>query len=239
MVVVALSLGACGVGDGGAPAETPQVTSSAAATSVPERTLTPTPECDEKCRTVQAHTPEPTQTPSPPAAGYPQGTRTGSAEVDAIIAAIEARDASALAALIRLTSVPCEEPRPVQPQPLLCPDGVPVGTPLVGFWVTHVEGGLWQVNEAEMARRLLRLADERGWKLHSVYSYALAGTAAEYLPETDYFITFTSYLPGIGPEFDNLRVIDGKATHLHFAFPEPDGVWANPRDSGWLLPRAR
>jgi hypothetical protein len=161
------------------------------------------------------------------------------AEVDAIVAAIEARDAGKLAALLRLTTVPCEEPRPVQPQPFVCTDGQAVGTPITGFWVTHVEGGLWRVSTDEMAERILSVAEERGWRLHSVFSYALAGTSADYLPETDYFITFTANQPGIAPEFDNLRVIDGKATHLHFAFPEPSSSWDNPNDPGWLLPRAR
>src|SRR5690349_13735027 len=67
---------------------TPLRTPVATDTSRPEATPTPTPEpdCEEKCQTVRAYTPVPTTTPAPPAAAYPQGTRTGVAEVDAIVA---------------------------------------------------------------------------------------------------------------------------------------------------------
>lgn len=233
-------LGACGPNeDGESSAEaTPMGNISATATTQPR----PSPECDEKCQqlritpTATATAPTPLRSAAP---GYPATTHTGEADVDAIIAAVEAHDSAKLAALIRLTSFPCGPDRPVQPQVDRCPDGEPVGTMLTGVWVTHVEGGLWRVDESEMAQRILSSGDERNWKLHSVYSYARSGTHEEWMPETDYFITFAAFDPRIGPEFDNLRVVDGKIVGLHFAFGEPGAAWDKPADPGWLLPRAR
>ena len=218
---------------------TPTTAATMIATARPSDSATPTPECDLKCETLRNITPTPTRQISPPAPFYPAGTRSGSGEVDAIVAAIESRDAARLANLITLTTVPCEEPRPQSPQPQRCPDGVPVGSPLTGVWMTHVEGGLWQVTRDEMATRILQHAREQSWKLHSVYSYEKAGRKPDWMPETDYFITFAVWYPQVGAEFDNLRVVDGRITGLHFAFPEPGDAWNKPADPGWLLPRAK
>lgn len=236
LLVGALALAACGAGHDEGAFEV--VASSATATPTPTATFSPTPECDEKCE-WRKNSPIPTPTLAPPAAVYPEGTRTGDAEVDAILAAIEAQDSARLASLIQLTSFPCGPDRPIQPQVDRCPEGEPVGTMLTGVWVTHVEGGLWRVTEAEMASRILSVATERGWKLHSVYSHIRSGMQDEWMPETDYFITFATYSPHAGPEHDNLRVVDGRIVGLHFAFGEPYRAWDNPADPGWLLPRAK
>lgn len=238
MVLLAPLLGACGSQDDSEP-DVNRILSPTA--TMPS---SPTPECDDLCQKARATpsaTPTAAATPAvaSPAPGYPAGTRTGEADVDAIIAAIEAHDSVRLAALIRLTSFPCAPDRPIQPQVDRCPEGEPVGTMLTGVWVTHVEGGLWRVSEAEMAERIVGLGDERSWKLHSVYSYARSGTQAEWMRETDYFITFAAFDPRIGPEFDNLRIVDGKIVALHFAFGEPYEAWDKAGDPGWLLPRAR
>ncbi len=236
--VVALLLAACGAQQNSNTTPT-AVEASATATASPTATATPTPECDEKCELLKTITPLPTSTIGPPAAAYPVGTRTGEPVVDAILDAIERNDADALTQFIGLTTYPCEGERPVQPHMRRCPDGISEGTLVSGFLVTHVEGGYWKLDERTIATRLLDAPSRGAWKLHSVYSYELAGTPAEWMPETDFFITFATWHPQVGPEFDNLRVVDGKITALHAAFPEPYPAWDNPADPGWLLPRAR
>ena len=214
-------------------------TSTWTVSATPEPTATPTSECEEKCQWHRSYTPEPTATPPPAPLRFPAGTRTGIHEVDAIIAAIESKDAATLAGLISLTTVPCVAQGNRQPEPFLCADGIAPGTPKTGVWVTHVEGGLTETTQDAFAARVLSTAEERSWALHSVYSYALAGKPAEWMPETDYFITFAVEHPALSwPECDNLRVVDGRIVGLHFAFGEPYSCWETPPDPGWLLPRA-
>jgi hypothetical protein len=90
-----------------------------------------------------------------------------------------------------------------------------------------------------MARRIIAASDERSWALHSVFSFEMAGRTAEWMPETDYFITFGVAHPQVGAEFDSLRIVDGRIVGLHYAFGEPYPEWENPGAAGWLLPRAR
>ena len=226
-------------------------TEDAIRTATPLQTLptstaaaTATPDCDpqisrEKCEALRTFTPLPTTTvPSPPVT-YAAGKQTGVAEVDAIISAIEARDAAKVANLVTLTTLPCRAQGTVQPEPLLCREGVAPGTPKSGIWITHVEGGLRELTESEAAEWILRSAIEQDWKLHSVYSYEQAGTRPEWMPETDYFITFASWHPQGGPQYDNLRIVDGGITGVHYAFGEPYPQFEDPADPGWLLPRAR
>lgn len=69
----------------------------------------------EKAPTMGPTEPLPTAVPTPPAArtprpgadSAPQGERTGNAALDAVIAAVSARDASALASLTRLSEMAC------------------------------------------------------------------------------------------------------------------------------------
>jgi hypothetical protein len=245
-VVVAFMLVGCDLQDESelkqtatAAAPTERATPSPTTTFTPIPTATATPECDEKCEWLRTYTPIPTATLGPPAAAYPVGTRTGEPAVDSILDAIERRDQSALTKLIGLTTLPCVAMGNRQPEPLLCRDGVAPGTPKSGIWIAHVEGGLAEMTDDAAAGRVLAAANEHDWKLVSVYSYERAGTVAEWLPETDFFITFTTWHPQGGPSFDNLRIADGRITGLHFAFPEPYPAWEQPSDPGWLLPRAR
>jgi hypothetical protein len=235
---------ACQVPEDPAPTVTPEL-STPTATSTPSPPATSTPTCnpqvsEEKCELLRTFTPLPTATMPPPPLRLPAGTRSGVDDVDAIIAAIETKDATRLAGLISLTTVPCVAQSNRQPEPFLCRDGVAPGTPKTGVWVTHVEGGLTETTENAFAERVLATAAERSWKLHSVYSYALAGRQTEWMPETDYFITFVVDDPGLSwPECDNLRVVNGRIVGLHFAFGEPYPCWETPPDPGWLLPRAQ
>jgi hypothetical protein len=218
---------------------TPSPTMTFAASATPSPSLTPTPECDEKCQMLRTFTPVPTTTVSPPPITYPAQTRTGVGEVDAIISSVEARDAADLAKLIFLTRLPCRAQGNMQPEPLLCREGVAPGTPKTGIWITHVEGGLREMTESEVASLILGIAADRDWKLHSVYSYEKAGTRPDWIPETDYFITFASWHPQGGPQYDNLRIVDGGITGVHYAFGEPYPQFDDPADPGWLIPRAR
>lgn len=77
------------------------------------------------------------------------GTRTGIARVDAVIAAYEARDAAALAALINFYPMPCTSTEIVHGA-LTCPAGVAVGTPVEVFGYAACEGTFIQRGDPEL-----------------------------------------------------------------------------------------
>lgn len=127
-----------------------QVLVACGADEPPPMTATPTVEATPTATVEPTMTPRPPlPTPVPPTPtvaprwdSHPVGTRTGNAAVDPVLAAVEARDRKALLNLVSLTSIPCAAPRPTVPQPDLCPEGAPLGTPITGVWFSHIEGGL-------------------------------------------------------------------------------------------------
>ena len=231
------------------PSSTPSPTSATPPTPTPS----PTPVFDqygcemgpdgEKCRLLATYTPVPTPPVAPPVATYPPGTRTGVAEVDVIIDAVERKDAARLAELVTFLTYPCEGEKPQQPHPLRCREGQQVGDPLVGIWVTHVEGGLWPFEADGDRTKLARMIDgtltNRALELVSVYKYDGNEPGWSFL-EPDYVVTWARWSEQAGPEFDNLIIRDGGIIKIAFAFPEPEPpIWEDPGDGGWILPRAR
>jgi hypothetical protein len=81
------------------------------------------------------------------------GTRAGVAIVDDFLALIEGKDWTGLAAFVDATTVPCEAPRPMSPQPRRCPDGVEAGSELQGLWVMSIEGALWPAGLDQLKAR--------------------------------------------------------------------------------------
>lgn len=79
----------------------------------------------------------PTSEPTIP--GYPLSTRTGNADVDAVLDVLENRDGAALRAIMRVQRVPCTTAAGLGGPPK-CPDGVADGTPFDAFPVLGGEG---------------------------------------------------------------------------------------------------
>ena len=227
--------------------------SPTATSAIPTRT--PTPGLDDlgctlgpdgdKCRLLATYTPVPTPTVAPPDAYHPRDTRTGVPEVDAVIDAVLSKDARALADTVAFLTYPCEAPSSTagSRQALACADGQPVGTPLTGIWVSHVEGGLWPGERDGDREKLIPMFEstliQRDQQLHSVY--ALDGTEpGEERLRPDYIVTFVSWDAQSGPWYDNLVLSEGGLVAIRFAFPPFDRpIWENPGAPGWLLPRAR
>ncbi|HEX6032066.1 MAG TPA: hypothetical protein VFY90_11610 [Tepidiformaceae bacterium] len=199
----------------------------------------------EKCLDAFTHTPEPAPTPRPPDAAYPAGTHTGVAGVDAVIDAIERRDARAVADLVVFSTYPCQEPRPVQPQPLRCREGQQPGDPLTGIWVSHVEGGLWpdppDGDREKLVPAFERVLGDSQRALHAVYRFrGDERPASGVAPRPEYAVIFTRHLPGSGPEYDSFMVRDGGLVSIEFAFPPlPPERWEDRTHPGWVLSRAR
>lgn len=119
----------------------PPTATGAAVRSTPAATSTVTSEKTSPAAPVVG-------TPTPTYRSHARGTRTGDTRVDAVLAALEERDAASLASLMEETSIPCRAPLPMNPQPDRCPKGAPVGSPITGVWFAHGEGGLRSVEFA-------------------------------------------------------------------------------------------
>jgi hypothetical protein len=112
-----------------------------------EAATEPTPEVTSSPAAAIFATVEPTPTfgPAEPlvlplaSAPYPAGTRTGDPEVDAVIAAFEARDAAALTAQISFYPIPCTDAEGIGGLP--CPAGMMAGAPVDVFGYGTCEGG--------------------------------------------------------------------------------------------------
>jgi len=191
-------------------------------------TLTPTP------TTTATATPEPKQpppsTPEPtieptPVPTHPAGTRSGDANVDLILQLLDGADYAGMAAKTAVLERPCEEPRPISPQPFICREGQTVGTPIRGVWVIDVEGGFWP---PEMYGAAARQFAEFAGGLVAVYHVDQ--------PESDTIILF--FHAGIqGRNWVELHLLDGQITHYVFsAGPPPDELLADPAHADWILP---
>jgi hypothetical protein len=147
---------------------TPSTSSSTPSPSVTTATL-PAGVTPRRTWTPSKPTPPatPTEAEPPPLTAWPAGTRTGDAFVDKVITLVEAKDWTGLADLALWTSLPCEAPRPVNPQPLLCHDGMHPGDMLTGFWMSDVEGGLWPPERGLLAAAFGSALSSA--QLHAVY----------------------------------------------------------------------
>ncbi len=231
IAVAAVAAVACGEPEVTIPAgATTVATATSTATATAAATATPT------TRPVPP-SPTPVPPPRPDPRAYPAGTRSGIGEIDAIIAAVESRDGAALEKLAHYLSYPCQGPMSFQPQPLRCADGVPEGTPKVGFWVTQVEGGLWAPDHA--ATSLDRWLKGAPLGLYGVYR--LAPGQQPFPPEAppDYLVIF-SYESAYGRWWDTLSVSGVGFVRLGFTYPPlPPAIMDDPADSGWVVPPQR
>ncbi len=158
---------------------------------------------------------------------YPPGTRSGAADVDGVIEALESASPDALKALFELTPAPCV----INPQgltnPPLCPEGVAAGTPVPVFratacesvWPEYLEQVLTQVWQAD--RLLLAI-------------YQDPTDAYSWLPAANYAIVLSR---GWGGQPFVVRVKDGRVNGIAFgcgqSFPQ---LVADVEDWRYLLP---
>jgi len=147
---------ACGGGSGPGSTATPSATASPTPTAGPASTATP------RASATPTGTATPTDTPraEPPPwpAHHPAGTRTGVEQVDAVLAALEARDADALVALALVQELKCVPP---ETQPgigaLVCGEGGQPGVPVRVFQASVCEGFL--LREPSLAEHLASFAE--------------------------------------------------------------------------------
>jgi hypothetical protein len=102
-----------------------------------EITLTPAPSATPAATATPTARATPTSSPR-----HPPGTRTGIAEVDAVINAVLARDVKALAALVSYHTFPCVAVQRGPGDTPPCPPGVPDGTPVDAMSFESCEGAL-------------------------------------------------------------------------------------------------
>ena len=122
--------------------------------SVPaERTPEPTPDPLGAATASPTPTAPPPPAPSPWPAHHPAGTRTGVAQVDAVIAALEASDVDALVALALLHEIECVPPESVLGVGgLICDEGEQPGEALHVFQSMQCEG--FFVRESQLREHL-------------------------------------------------------------------------------------
>jgi hypothetical protein len=159
---------------------------------------------------------------------YPPGTRSGAADVNAVIEALESASPDALKALFELTPAPCV----VNPQsltnPPLCPEGVAAGTPTPVFRATACES-VWPEYLEEVLTQLWQ--EER--PLLAIYQDP--SDAYGWLPAANYAIVATRGQEGGQPFV--IRVKDGRVNGIAFGCGQsfPDLV-ADIEDWRYLLP---
>jgi hypothetical protein len=135
---------------------TPALPAQATSTATPEPTATPSPTATQTPTATPPTTSTPDPTPRPGADTAPQGTQTGGPAIDAIIAAIEARDADGLATHVALTDTTCTDAQGLGGPPR-CADfpGPPAdGSPVSAFPTGFCEGG-WTTDIDALTASLL------------------------------------------------------------------------------------
>lgn len=204
---------ACSGGGGG-----PSATSASAGTPV---------EHAASVSTVTATATEPPRNPTfppPPTATlagmYPPGTRTGEAAVDAVIDAMENRDAVKLESHIAYQLLPCVEFLDRwSPQ---CPAGVAIGTPVRASRFNHCEGGI--SSDEFMRLAIGRMFADRRY-LYGVYQ-ATGAAGVE-----------TIVLFGRSPRDDSPVILPIDSTGFMPRMEVGCGSYEIPRDGiTWLVP---
>jgi hypothetical protein len=155
-----------------------------------------------------------------------------------VIELVEQHHWDGLAELAEWTSYPCEEQRPVQPQPLVCRDGMQVGDSLAGFWVSDVEGALWPPDRARLARAFGEALSEA--RLHGVYSYAPDEQKVTSLSATRVNdVVFVATDVRRQPFYPNFELSDDGLVRFDSRFALlPYRKWTGGTADGWLLARA-
>lgn len=131
--------------------------------------------------------PSATETSVPPTRGpgyYPLSTRTGNADVDAVIAAVESGDPKQLRDLIRFTPIPCTKAEGLGGPPK-CETGKAEGTPHTVLPILGPEG------------HFMREADLTGFPgvsvigVHAVYKLSDSVNSEDAYPAGEYAVAFT------------------------------------------------
>lgn len=134
--------------------------------------------------TAVSSEPAATEDSVPPNAGYyPLSTRTGNADVDAVIAAVESGDSRQLQDLIRFTDIPCTKAEGLGGPPK-CEAGEAEGTPHTVLPILGSEGHF--MREAD-------LADFPGISvtgIHAVYKLSDSAYSEEAYPAGEYAVAF-------------------------------------------------
>lgn len=100
------------------------------------------------------------------ACGSGDADRTGIAEVDRVIEAVEAEDIQTLAGMVTYFEQPCGPPGGI-PSPPQCPEGEPDGTPVDVWWSATCEG--YYVSRAETESHIMGRVEDVGLRLYAVY----------------------------------------------------------------------
>lgn len=169
---------------------------AACAPELPEPVETPVPATDTASPTKAAASPtlkptasptlEPateTSVPSRPGS-YPLSTRTGIADVDAVIAAVESGDPEQIQALIRFTNIPCTKAEGLGGPPK-CEAGEAEGTPHTVLPILGPEGHF--MREADLAN----FPGISVIGIHAVYRLSDSAYSEETYPAGEYAVAFT------------------------------------------------
>ena len=126
----------------------------------------------------------PTTTPSPTATTAPGPRRTGIAELDLIIAAVEERDMVTLSSLVEYQEIGCTRADGLGGPPK-CPPGIDDGTPLRVFPVASCEGH-W----SERATQLIGFVAHSSHGLYAAVEPSGDTTLGGEWPAADHFLVF-------------------------------------------------
>jgi len=135
---------------------------------------------------IMAPTATPTATEAPVSPGYyPLSTRTGIADVDEILAAVESGDDQALRDLIRFTTVGCTNADGLGGPPK-CREGEAEGTLVNVFPFLGPEGAFMRESDVSGFRAMAVLG------IYAVYSVSDSAYSEEAYPAGDYAAMFTT-----------------------------------------------
>lgn len=233
--LAALAIGGIGVavvglrGNNGEPP-------AAGANVTPEGTPTITTTPSASATPATSSTPGPAELP-----GWEPAPSTGLQELDAIVDALLSGDERRIGDLIAYGEYPCEAPRSVQPQPLVCRDGMTPGDVLTGIFVSHVEGAFLGPDEAPA-----RLANDfgSGTRLYGAWAYEASADGSE---TADHGLVFTRFAQTGEVQFDTVQVRNGRIIGVDYAFPDtividmplaPQWTLAPPSSTGGAFPVA-
>lgn len=159
---------------------------------------------------------KPVSTPSV-SGGYPLDTRTGVAEIDPVLAAVESGDPQTVRSLIQFTSALCTWKDGLGGPPK-CREGEAEGTIVEVLPLLASEGSYFRKEEIH---NWLGLEPEA---LYAVYQVSVNALREEYYPQGDYMAIF---VPQKNQPADVLHIADGRIVRVDSVFGEfPQSVKA-------------
>jgi hypothetical protein len=167
---------------------------------------------------------------TPPLA-HPKGTRTGNAEVDPVLAALETGDPATIESVVSFTPVPCETNPLGIGAPPACKPGMPEGTPIEALPSSCMEG-TFILKEEFRSNPDFGLFSLSG--VYAVYrqSQSTVATVPPYGPAGSYVAVYRGFA-----EFSTLVVIDqGKIARVSFCQPRPMDVTKDVPPDNLVLP---